>query len=63
MPIVSLRESYEVWLSGGRENLLERADEVVRTLLKEHEVVPLPEAVDREIDAILASAAKEKGIA
>ncbi len=62
MPLVSLRKSYEDWLESGRVSLVERADEMAQALLKEHEVVPLPEAVDREIEDLLVLAAKEKGI-
>jgi trimethylamine:corrinoid methyltransferase-like protein len=39
-----------------------RAEEKARALLEAHEPVPLPEEVDRELDRLLAAAAREKGI-
>jgi trimethylamine--corrinoid protein Co-methyltransferase len=63
MPIASLRTSFEEWLEGGRESLLERAQEKAQAILDDHQVVQLAEEVDREIDDLLAAAAREKGIA
>jgi trimethylamine--corrinoid protein Co-methyltransferase len=63
MPIVSLRESYEQWLTGGSVSLLKRADQKARALLENHEVVSLPTKVDKEIKDLLDAAAKEKGCA
>lgn len=63
MPIVSMRESYEDWLEGGRESLLESAQEKAQALLETHQVPPLPNEVEAEIDNLLIAAAREKGIA
>lgn len=62
MPMISLRESYEQWLEGGRTSLLERADEKARALLAQHEIVPLPEHVDKEINELLIAAGRAKGL-
>jgi trimethylamine--corrinoid protein Co-methyltransferase len=62
MPMISLRESYEQWLKGGRTSLLERADEKARALLAQHEIVPLPEHVDKEINELLTAAGRAKGL-
>lgn len=60
---ISMRESFNGWVEQGSPGLLERAQDKARTLLAEHEVVPLPPEVDQEFDDLLAAAASEKGIA
>jgi trimethylamine--corrinoid protein Co-methyltransferase len=62
LPTVSLRQSYEDWLAEGSQTLLKRAEEKAQTMLEEHQVVPLPEEVDHEIDDLLAAAGREKGL-
>lgn len=63
LPLVSLRESFERWVELGSKDILLQADERARSLLENHQIVPLPPDVDKEIDKLLNAAAKEKGIA
>jgi trimethylamine:corrinoid methyltransferase-like protein len=60
LPLVASRDSYEQWSALGRPDVLRRADEKARAILVHHEVTPLPPEVDREIEALLAAAAREK---
>ncbi len=62
LPLVSSREAYDRWVELGSQEIMARAKEKARALLEAHEPVPLPEEVDRELDRLLAAAAREKGI-
>jgi trimethylamine--corrinoid protein Co-methyltransferase len=62
LPLVSSREAYDRWVELGSPEIMARAEEKARALLEAHEPVPLPEEVDRELDRLLAAAAREKGI-
>jgi trimethylamine--corrinoid protein Co-methyltransferase len=62
LPPVSLRESFEQWIETGSKDILVQADEKARSLLENHQVVPLSSDVDKEIDELLKAAAREKGI-
>ena len=61
LPLVACREAYEIWAELGRKDVVARAAEKADHLLRDHEVVPLDEDVDRELDRLLAAAAREKG--
>jgi trimethylamine--corrinoid protein Co-methyltransferase len=61
-PLVSSRETYEIWAELGSQDVLIRAHEKARGLVEKHRPVPLPTEVDRELDEMLKAAAKEKGI-
>ncbi|MGD2058882.1 MAG: trimethylamine methyltransferase family protein [Anaerolineales bacterium] len=62
LPLISLRESYDDWMRGGAKDLLQRADERALTLLAEHEVVPLPKDVDKQIKELIIAAGRDKGL-
>jgi len=62
LPLVSLRESFERWVELGSKDILVQADERAKSLLENHQIIPLPPDVDKEIDKLLKAAAKEKGI-
>jgi len=53
------REFYDAWVGAGRRTMADRCRAEKDRLLQEHQPVPLPEEVDREIARILASARKE----
>lgn len=53
------RGSWDAWDGGGRTGLLERAEAEATRLLCEHEVPPLEDAQEKELDALLAAAKKE----
>ncbi len=53
---LSDRDTYEQWLAKGRKNILERARERVRKILKEHEPKPLDPGVDKELLKIIKGA-------
>ena len=53
------RGNWEAWERGGKQSVLERAEAEAERILREHQVPPLDEAQERELDALLASAEKE----
>ena len=53
------RQFYDAWMSGGAKTMAQRCREEKERLLREHRPIPLPEAVDREIERILAAARSE----
>ncbi len=53
------RQFYDAWLSGGAKTMAQRCREEKERLLREHRPEPLPEAVDREIERVLAGARQE----
>ncbi|MCJ7750910.1 MAG: trimethylamine methyltransferase family protein [Armatimonadetes bacterium] len=53
------RQFYDAWLSGGAKTMGQRCREEKERLLREHQPVPLPEDVDREIERVLAAARKD----
>jgi len=60
LPLVAWRDSFERWNALGRPDVLRRADEKARAILARHVVTPLPPEADREIDALLAAAARAR---
>jgi trimethylamine--corrinoid protein Co-methyltransferase len=53
------RQFYDAWMSGGAKTMAQRCREEKERLLREHQPEPLPEAVDREIERVLAGARAE----
>jgi trimethylamine--corrinoid protein Co-methyltransferase len=53
------RGSWETWEAGGRQGLAERAQAEAERILREHEVPPLDDAQERELDALLVAAEKD----
>lgn len=53
------RGSWEAWESSGQAGLLERAQAEAERILREHQVPPLENRQERELDAIMLSAEKE----
>jgi trimethylamine--corrinoid protein Co-methyltransferase len=49
-PALLYRDSREAWTSGGGKRFVERAADMARTILAEHEVNPLPEDVAQALD-------------
>lgn len=60
IPRLSDRTSFETWAKQGSKDIVGLARERVNEILRSHQPVPLPEDVDRELDAILMAAEKEK---
>jgi trimethylamine--corrinoid protein Co-methyltransferase len=53
------RASWETWDSGGRQGMAERAQAEAERILREHQVLPLEAAQERELDVIMEAAEKE----
>lgn len=60
IPGLSDRQSYESWIRHGSKDVVARARELAKGLIETHEVPPLPEEQDRELDRIIMAAEKEK---
>jgi trimethylamine--corrinoid protein Co-methyltransferase len=60
VPRLSDRLSYESWLQQGSKDIVTKARERAKEIIATHEVPPLPEDQDRELDRILKAAEKEK---
>jgi trimethylamine--corrinoid protein Co-methyltransferase len=56
---LSDRRSWEEWDRAGRDGIAERAQAEAKRLLAEHEVPPLTEDQERELEEIMQEAAKE----
>jgi trimethylamine--corrinoid protein Co-methyltransferase len=48
------RNSWETWEAGGRQSMAERAQAMAEHLIATHEVIPLDEHQEIELDALLA---------
>ena len=53
------RGSWEMWEDGGRRGLAERAQAEAERILREHQVEPLGEKQEEELDVLLTAAEKE----
>ncbi len=53
------RGNWEAWERGGKKSILERTEAEAERILREHQVPPLEDAQERELDALLAAAEKE----
>jgi len=53
------RGSWETWERGGRQGMVERAQAEAERILHAHQVPPLDEVQERELDALLLAAEKE----
>ena len=53
------RATWEQWEAGGKKNLAERAQSEAEKILHEHQVEPLSDVQERELDCIMAAAEKE----
>lgn len=60
LPDLADREGYGTWRAQGAKEITERARERALELVRTHQVPPLPEEQDRELDKILRAAEKEK---
>jgi len=52
------RDSRDAWTTGGGKTFEKRANEIARTILKEHEPLPLPEDVSQALDKLVSDAMK-----
>ena len=59
IPRLSDRDNYVTWQAKGRQTMLERAAARRDQILREHHPEPLDEALEREIDRIVAAAGRE----
>ncbi len=50
------RNSRDAWMSAGCQDFEKRANEMARTILKEHEPMPLPEDIAQALDTLVADA-------
>ena len=50
------RSMWDAWVASGREGAYEKATALVRQLLGEHEVAPLPDQVRATVERIVAEA-------
>jgi trimethylamine--corrinoid protein Co-methyltransferase len=55
------RGSWESWETGGRSGMVGRAQAEAERILREHQVPPLEQAQERELDMLMAAAQKELG--
>jgi len=53
------RGSWEAWAQGGHKGLAERAQAEAERILREHQVMPLEEAQEKELDSLMAAAEQE----
>jgi trimethylamine--corrinoid protein Co-methyltransferase len=60
LPRLADREGYETWKAQGETEITERARARALELVHSHEVPPLPEDQDRELDRIIQAAEREK---
>jgi trimethylamine--corrinoid protein Co-methyltransferase len=60
VPRLSDRSSYESWVQQGSQDVVARARELAKEIIATHEVPPLPDEQDKELDRILRAAEKEK---
>ena len=58
---LSERGSWESWEAAGRAGMAERAQAEAERLLREHQVPPLSDEQERQLDAILEEAGRESG--
>jgi trimethylamine--corrinoid protein Co-methyltransferase len=56
MPTLMSREPWEDWAASGRQTMLDRVRERVRSILATHESPSLPPGAETEIEAILQAA-------
>jgi len=59
IPELTDRSGYEEWKKAGEKNLVEKAKEKVRKILKEHSVPPLDKDIQKELYSIIKRAEKE----
>jgi trimethylamine--corrinoid protein Co-methyltransferase len=60
IPKLSDRFSYESWVQQGSKDVVAKATEMAIEMINTHEVIPLPEDQDKELDRILKAAEQEK---
>jgi trimethylamine--corrinoid protein Co-methyltransferase len=53
------RATWEQWEAGGKQNLAERAQSEAARILRDHQVEPLTDAQEKELDRLMAAAEKE----
>ncbi len=53
------RNSRDAWTSAGCPDFEKRANEIARTILKEHEPAPLPEDVSKALDKLVSDAMRQ----
>jgi trimethylamine--corrinoid protein Co-methyltransferase len=53
------RNSREAWMTAGAPDFEKRANEIARTILKEHKPEPLPEDVGKALDKLVRDAMKQ----
>jgi trimethylamine---corrinoid protein Co-methyltransferase len=53
------RGSWDSWIDSGKTSILERAQAEAARILREHEVPPLDQAQEKELDQILCAADRE----
>ena len=53
------RGAWETWDREGRRGMAERAQAEAERILREHQVPPLDEAQEKELDALMAAAGRE----
>jgi trimethylamine--corrinoid protein Co-methyltransferase len=53
------RNPWEIWEKGGKQGMLQRAQSEVERILRETQVPPLEDAQNRELDRVMAAAAKQ----
>ncbi len=56
---LSERSNWEAWDRGGKQSILERGQAEADRILREHQVPPLEDAQEKELDALLAAAERE----
>lgn len=59
LPQLTDRDNWEAWMEDGAKTMLERAIDRQEQILQTHELPWIDEALDREIDAVVAAARRE----
>jgi trimethylamine--corrinoid protein Co-methyltransferase len=51
LPSLAVRQNYTAWEKGGRKNMVDHARAEVARILSEHRPLPLPEGLEKELQA------------
>jgi trimethylamine--corrinoid protein Co-methyltransferase len=57
-PSLTDRQVKQTWVKNGSKDVLQRANERTKEILRTHKPTPLPEGVERELDRVLSEAEK-----
>jgi len=61
MPRIGCSIGFEEWAAKGGQDLVQEARQAIQDVMSKHEVPPLDEGLQRELDELLKAAGREKG--